>query len=200
VTSTIQVYSGGLIDPLRPNPSDIHIEDLAHALSNICRFTGHTSSFYSVAEHAVRVSAICPPKDQFWGLNHDDSEAYLCDFARPIKHHPRMAIYREAEERLMRVIAKRLSLEMPIPESVKRADTILLMTECRDLMKPLQWEWNNGLQPLQERIVPWPPQKAKEAFLARFYELAAAQLRNERRSEQRYADRRRKTKSQTTGA
>ena len=34
--------------PLNPNPQDIDIEDIAHALSLICRANGHFKYFYSV--------------------------------------------------------------------------------------------------------------------------------------------------------
>ena len=49
----IQTFTGKRMYPLDPKPEDICIEDIAHALSNICRFTGHTKKFYSVGEHSI---------------------------------------------------------------------------------------------------------------------------------------------------
>src|SRR5271165_7548492 len=83
----IQTYTGRVMYPLDPRPEEINIIDIAHALSNLCRFTGHVRTFYSVAEHSVRVSQHCDPKDALWGLLHDASEAYLADMSRPMKRY-----------------------------------------------------------------------------------------------------------------
>ena len=64
---SITTYSGNLFWPLLPNPADVRIEDIAHALSNQCRFAGHSHTFYSVAEHCVRVSQLCRREDALWG-------------------------------------------------------------------------------------------------------------------------------------
>lgn len=45
----IQTYTGVKFYPLDPVAEDIRIEDIAHALSMICRFNGHSKQFYSVA-------------------------------------------------------------------------------------------------------------------------------------------------------
>lgn len=49
---SIFTFTGGFIRPLDPDPEDICIEDIAHALSMQCRWTGHVSKFY------------CPTEDQ----------------------------------------------------------------------------------------------------------------------------------------
>ena len=52
----IQTYSGIEFYPLDPRIEEVKLLDIAHALSNICRFTGHCNEFYSVAQHSVLVS------------------------------------------------------------------------------------------------------------------------------------------------
>jgi len=68
--SWIATASGRKMFPLDPRAEDIAIEDIAKALSQLCRFTGHCRSFYSVAEHCLRVSHACDPADALWGLLH----------------------------------------------------------------------------------------------------------------------------------
>lgn len=65
----------------------IDIRDIAHSLSQLCRFTGHTTMFYSVAQHSLLVSEKMPggPADKLAGLLHDGAEAYTNDLASPLK-------------------------------------------------------------------------------------------------------------------
>ena len=49
----MQTYSGVQFWPLDPHHSEINIVDIAHALSNMCRYAGHCREFYSVAEHSI---------------------------------------------------------------------------------------------------------------------------------------------------
>jgi 5'-deoxynucleotidase YfbR-like HD superfamily hydrolase len=101
----IQTFTGRQFWPLDPRPEDIELLDIAHALANKCRYTGHTRSFYSVAQHSVLVSEIVPAADAHWGLLHDASEAYLPDVARPVKRE--LAGFQEIENRLMGCVAER---------------------------------------------------------------------------------------------
>lgn len=169
---SIFTVTGRRVWPLDPDPSMFHIEDIAHSLSQQCRFTGHTSAFYSVAQHSVLVSEILAPEHALWGLLHDASEAYLSDIARPAK--VQMPEYRQIEDRLERAIAEAFGLPWPMPVEVKGADTILLMTEKRDLM-PRSGEYSpihsKGVMPLEYRITPWHPERAKSRFLSRYSEL-----------------------------
>jgi hypothetical protein len=119
---SITTLSGIRFWPLLPNPGDILVEDIAHALAHQCRFGGHASKFYSVAEHSVHVSELCPVQDALWGLLHDASEAYLIDLPRPLKLLPEFAPYREAERQLQRAVAARFGLPEDQPASVTEAD------------------------------------------------------------------------------
>lgn len=173
--SFIETYSGRKAYPLDPLPEDFEIQDIAHSLSLLCRWTGHCRKFYSVAEHSVRVSRIVPPQDALAALLHDASEGFLLDLARPIKRQEGMEFYREAEKKIQSAIAEKFQIDYPFPESVHKADNILLVTEKRDLMGPLSWGKEArkalGVMPLPTRIHPWPPEKAEEKFLDRFTEL-----------------------------
>ncbi len=172
--------SGRPFWPLRPRAEDVAIEDIAAHLSNLCRFTGATRSFYSVAEHSVRVawaveSAGGTPAEVLWALLHDASEAYLHDLPSPLKHQPEMAPYREAERRVQAVICERFGLPLKPPMFVTFYDRVLLRTEQRDLMPPeLPGEVRGDAEPLPGFIVPWGPSQARRMFLLTFERLDAA--------------------------
>lgn len=165
----ILTHSGIHFNPQEPKPEDLCIGDIAHALSLLCRFNGHCRTFYSVAEHCVRVSLSCPPQDALWGLLHDLGEAYLGDLPRPIK--AAFPLFDAWEQNLMHTAAEKFGLAWPLPDSVHRADDILLATEIRDLMTRTEDSWELKAQPLAERITPLSPVDAEQAFLQRYAEL-----------------------------
>jgi hypothetical protein len=178
--SWIQTKTGKRFFVLSPEPEDFDIEDIAHALSNQCRFTGHVNYFYSVAEHSLRVCSLLMqwhPEDTqlaFDGLMHDASEAYLPDLARPIKQLPEFTFYRDIEDSLAKHIAVRFGSTHPIPAEVHRADSVLLGTEARDLMYPVVDNWHLRYELLDEPVDPWTPGEAKGRFLARYRHLMKA--------------------------
>lgn len=170
MTGHIVTYTGRTIEPLHPDPAQISIEDIAHALSNVCRFTGHVRKFYSVAQHSVLCSLIVPQHLSFTALLHDASEAYLSDVARPIKSQSEFGdVYKLFEHRLERAIAQRFAITYPYPAEIKWADEVLLRTEQRDLMpNTLRFP---GDDYLWAPIEPWLPEEAEAHFLSRFYDL-----------------------------
>jgi 5'-deoxynucleotidase YfbR-like HD superfamily hydrolase len=172
-TDWIQTFTGRQFFPLQPRVNDIDIRDIAHALSNLCRYGGHSECFYSVAQHSLLVSQVLQPYGlAFYGLLHDASEAYLIDVPRPIKHSIGMEAYRSAERRLQSMIYERFGLLSDEPEMVKTADNQLLRTEQRDLMKPAPAAWQDvRVGALDFTIEPLLPRVAEKAFLSRFYEL-----------------------------
>jgi 5'-deoxynucleotidase YfbR-like HD superfamily hydrolase len=169
--SWIQTYSGLKFYPFNPYPDAIVIQDIAHSLSMQCRFSGHCKKFYSVAQHSVLVSYVCDSIDALWGLLHDASETYLSDIPRPLKRSGKMDNYIEFENEMQKSICTRFGLSIIEPPSVKKADTILLATEARDLMSPLHSDWQQPVDPLPFKIEPLPPQEAKNLFMKRFFEL-----------------------------
>jgi len=167
----IQTHSGRRFNPLNPYVDAIVIQDIAHALSMQCRFSGHCRFFYSVAQHSVLVSYICDSQDALWGLLHDASEAYLVDIPRPLKKSGKFDAYLDFEDNMMKAVCKRFGLPEKEPPSVKKADRVLLATEARDLMSPLHPDWVQPVEPLPFLIEPWSHDKAKDMFMKRFFEL-----------------------------
>lgn len=172
----IQTRYGRKFHLLDPRPTDFSVFDIAHALSNVCRFTGHVSKFYSVGEHSVRVADFLKAEQysketQYAGLMHDATEAYISDMARPFKQLPEFKFYREIEDKLMESLAPAMGVVYPLPQSVKHADEILLGTEARDLMDPPIEGWHFRYKHLRHKIRPWSPAKAKRKFLAAYYRL-----------------------------
>lgn len=166
----IVTFTGRTIAPLNPSVDKINIVDIAHATSNLCRFTGHVREFYSVAQHCVFVSYYANREDALWGLLHDASEAYLADMARPIKLQPGFGeVYKAAEATIMRAICDKFGLPHDMPDSVRHADDVLLRTEQRDLMPNLRR--HEGEDYYYHEIDGWLPADAKAAFLNRYQEL-----------------------------
>ncbi len=176
----IQTVSGRRVNPFDPAPDDIDVGDIAVALSNQCRFGGHTRRYYSVAQHACIVSDQMLERDgdelaARWGLLHDASEAYLIDLPHPIKHRSELGrLYRAAEERLEVVIRERFGLLGDPPARLKEIDRAVLATE-RATLTMVAWHWPEleGVEPLDLLIEPWTPEVAEAAFLERYARLEA---------------------------
>ncbi|MFA5053925.1 MAG: phosphohydrolase [Parcubacteria group bacterium] len=174
----MQTYSHEQFWLLHPRPEQISIMEIAHALGNICRFTGHPLEFYSVAQHAVAVSENCLPEHALWGLLHDAHEIFMGDIASPLKETLKQLgagdVLKVVEERLMAAVAARFNLELPVPADVWYADRVLLATEARDLFvggSIENWPQRLGCEPLPARIIPFTPAVATHRFLRRAAEL-----------------------------
>lgn len=168
----IQTFTAKAVNPLNLRVDDISIMDIAHALSNQCRFSGHVRTFYSVAEHCFRMSYLGSEETQLWKLLHDATECYLVDLPRPLKRSRGIGeLYKLAEERAMRVIAERFELCWPEPDEVRHFDLVMLLTEQRDLMGRQTKAWKDKATPLDDVIVPTDPVMARTKFLSRFFEL-----------------------------
>jgi hypothetical protein len=176
----IQTFTGKQFYPLNPEESEYCIEDIAHALSNICRFTGHCHQFYSVAQHSVLVSELLSPELALAGLLHDASEAYITDIARPLKHLPEFEGYRRIEKRTEDAIFKIFGVVNGHHPDIKGMDALLLRNEakCLGLLRPV---WHHySLPDLGLNIKPVLPKVAEEAFLSRWNAIRDKAHRQER--------------------
>ncbi len=89
-SNSISLVDDTYFDILDPSTWVFNITTIARSLSNLCRFNGHLKSFYSVAEHAVRVCKTLSDWGegehvQFLGLHHDDIESIIGDIPSPHK-------------------------------------------------------------------------------------------------------------------
>lgn len=163
----MQTATGRQFWPLDPRPEDICIDDIAGPLSKLCRYGGHTTRFYLVAEHCVHVAARAPVHLQLMALLHDASEAYLSDVIKPIKRH--LANYEEIEARLEFAIATRFGLMWPWDLEVKRLDLAILGDESDQLMLPHPAPWHLPEPRLGVQVFGWEPAFAEAEFLQAFW-------------------------------
>ena len=171
----IVTYIGRKVYPLDPDPDTICIEDIAHALSNKCRFGGHTRCFYSVAQHSIIVSIHAP--FPLHGLLHDAAEAYLCDLASTIK--PAFSEFKHAEFILMEAIYARFDLPDLLPNDkviLKALDLAALRLEWEALINnPENHSIGVDLSHVPRLSFQlagfWNPIEAERVFLKRFHEL-----------------------------
>ena len=110
--SVMNTYSGRKFDPMKIAPEDVYLEDIAHALSLVCRGG----------------ALAC--------LLHDASECYISDVIRPVKVH--LQNYLEIESMIMDAIWEKFHLDDLTDEENqkwKQIDNEILELELKTLMK-----------------------------------------------------------------
>lgn len=176
----IGLLSGAQMNYNAPEESDVTLDDLASALSNICRFSGHLPVFYSVAQHLVNTSRIVDPEFAFDALMHDTAEAFTNDLPTPLKWA--FPIFKTLEEKIEAAMAKKFGFNYPYPPEVKVADTEMLLLEKVYVKKDYrEWPHYVGIEFEHQYdkvdLKPWQPCRAKREFLERFEELSNGQYR-----------------------
>lgn len=156
----IRTYSGIYMNVFEPTAEMICIEDIAHALSHLCRFGGHTPQFYSVAQHSYICAHFVSDKGRLQALMHDASEAYLLDIPSPIKKA--LPGYKIMEDKLMQLISRKYKFSYPLTPEVKKADQCML-----------EVEWNKLVinKDKADQLECWAPDFAKNKFLEMFRHL-----------------------------
>ncbi len=180
--NTIRTFTNKTIDLYSPTVEDIDIIDIAHALSNLCRFSGHTHTFYSVAQHSLLVSYLVPYNAlRRVALLHDAAEAYLGDVVSPLKKMLNSsfqidggpAIYEELETAFNAVIAEKFGFLVSDLETVKHYDHMALELEQGYFFKGLSTvsRAENFARAFNHLDPCFTPEIAKETFLSTYKEL-----------------------------
>lgn len=177
----INTLSGRMFDYKDIRPEDIILDDIASALANICRFTGHVKEFYSVAQHSVLVSdAQSTLAEKRAGLLHDATEAYVNDLPSPMKTCVYLGDYKLLEDSIHKVINEKYNINDGMTDNIKKYDIKALVTEKRDLThNHVTWEWAKDIECFDEVIIPLPPKEAKKLFMRRVAQLFPNELTKE---------------------
>lgn len=150
-------------------PEGIPLVDIAHCLSQLCRWHGSTVDFYSVAQHCVIGSRMFQDEElakHF--LLHESGEAVVADIPSPL----RSAGFTRLEDRVLRKVLEHHGLGWPQPSEIKEMDKRMAATEAKQLLHHDAARLLGFRQkPLQIEISPWAPRRARKAFLARAREL-----------------------------
>lgn len=174
----VETFTGQRVNLMWPLPEHIKFRDIAHALSRIGRYNGHTSGehVYTVAQHSVwvamQVQRMGSSGDTVrQALLHDAHEAYMGDIVTPLKTLPWFnAYFTDVEDRLQCAILQALDVAMPGRAAlalIKRADQIALAVESRHLVSSRGEDW--GLETVSDEVMQTfipalPAQKAFELY------------------------------------
>lgn len=151
------------LDLNRPEDFDWDVHCVAHALSQINRYTGHTSYPYSVAQHAYLVAEYLlaitnDPVIAMCGLHHDDHEIVIGDISSPVKRFfaEQTSAIKAYELRLESIVAYKFHLPYPYHPMIKEADTRIALNEKAEFFPSLPDKWQieqEGLLPLPGVII-----------------------------------------------
>lgn len=152
--SWIMTFSGLHYSLDNPQPDQVTLTDIAHHLSQICRYTGATKFFYSVAQHCL-LGAGKMQEDglsarlQLLFMMHDAPEAYYMDVNKPLKELLG-EVYERLESKGMQVVWEAFKIDPPTEEEwaiVAKYDVYMFQNEISRLM-PNPHEF--PLEPLEE--------------------------------------------------
>jgi hypothetical protein len=191
----IGLYKGGKFDFTTEGSDDLTIEVVAHALSQLCRFTGHTDNFYSVAQHSVYTARLLDmwgfPHYALWGLLHDAPEAVYGDHSSPFKKYLNDrtgGVYRQVIEEIdEQVISYFLQVLTThdichytnhCREMVKKADYAMLLIERDAGMASSKYLYPDSQDPslhpgikiadIDKNYEPWTSRRAEFVFTQEF--------------------------------
>lgn len=160
----ITTYGGTHFVPTEPEAEKIHISDIAHALSLICRGNGQVKTFFSVGQHCINCALEAEARGYSQRvilacLLHDAGEAYLSDVPSPFKKY--LSGYKKLEECLLSLIYRKY-LGSDLTEEEQRQveeidkdmlwyDLWILLGEVSDRPKPvMKTTFSYEVQPFEK--------------------------------------------------
>ena len=184
--SWIQTYSGSKFDFLDLEGNDYFIVDIAHALSNLCMFGGHSNFHYSIAQHSVYLSQQLPEELKLIGLLHNSASAYLGRLPSPIRRHflPKGSSYRKATSEILSRVMSSVGISSPgeawlPPLAVTAVHARMMMTAKNQIC-----QGSIGSSELEEHFEPyddltiewWTQSRAKNEFIWEFERLSGKKI------------------------
>jgi hypothetical protein len=182
----MQSKSGGVVDLANPRAADVNFLDVAHALSHINRFAGHSEKPVSVALHTLIVFDAADERDRAYALLRDAHEAYIGDIIEPTARaladvarsfHDAPCVIKAIEAlktRHDKAICEAAGIPSPSPETrqrIRRADLIALQTERRDFLGLGHRSWGAEIElhkPLRKHYRFRAPPDVADELYARF--------------------------------
>jgi uncharacterized protein len=158
--------NGVIFNLAEPDPDMVLAADIVTGLSNYCRFGGHMTKFYSVAQHCVLVALLAPASLRKAALLHDASEAYLGDVIKPLKNILGDT-YMNLEAMVMNVITERYQVSESDLEAVKEYDKQAVVLEDQALRmfdKQARADWNEIWESSRLYSGCWSPKLAAHVF------------------------------------
>lgn len=177
----IQTYTSNKFHFSDEVDSMINIQDIAHPLSQIPRFSGHLKFPLSVAQHSVMVMALME-KDGYdndillEALMHDCHEAYIGDIATPMKNYLYDEFgfdFKEFEMNIRKRILDRFGIKDKNPLLIEKYDLIMCKSEAHCLFDKIVDKWTDSIPyRLNDRIkqILTPPM-AKAVFIQQYKRL-----------------------------
>lgn len=175
----ILTASGRQFHYLANDPDELHIPDMARALSRDCRYGGHISDkyedfIYSVAQHSVYVYRLllkkkAPKRALPWAAAHDMPEGYWRDMMTPLKDV--LTEYRPLENRTAHSFRMKYGIpyDAEVEHYVKWADMQLYFAERRELLVPAYMDDlpvpEYTLFDIDPDFYPWGPKQARDTLL-----------------------------------
>lgn len=175
MSTYITTFTGVHFEPMNPQPESIRIEDIAHALSLICRGNGHVKTFWSVGQHCIccakeAAARNLPDRLVLACLLHDASECYMSDIPRPFKRE--LPEYQAREDALLDMIyMKYLGSPLSTEEQrqLKAIDDAMLWDDLTTLLD----EKPDGTPPETHIVIDYtfrPFEEVEQEYLALFHQ------------------------------